>query len=300
MNEQPGSTLSPLHCTQSCHSWSSIGAASGEQRVRTLMRCIGVTGASGFVGSALCKTFAQRGWNVVALGRSGDGGYDFRRFDLATPVPPALLNGIDVLVHAAYDMRASATHNLKGTQNLFSAAASAGVRKIVFISSMAAGQSAASRYGREKYAAEQLLEPSRDLIVRPGLIIGEGGLYGSMYRLASRYRIVPLFAGGRQPVYVVAIGELCSAIADLVEAASSGVHAIAHDEPTPMVEIYREIERKARKKLLYVPLPLEPALAFVTLLERCGLRLPIDSERLNGLKNLQRLATPPCIPGNLS
>jgi nucleoside-diphosphate-sugar epimerase len=261
------------------------------------MRCIGVTGASGFVGSTLCKTFAERGWRVVALGRGTNAGYDFRHFDLAAAPAPTLLDGIDVLVHAAHDMHATATQNLQGSRDLFSAALASGVRKIVFISSMAADEGASSVYGREKYAAEQLLNTESDLIVRPGLVIGDGGLFKSMYRLASRYRVVPLFAGGRQPVYVVGIGELSNAIASLVERDAKGLYTIARSEPVSMSEIYLEIARKAGRRIFCVPLPLEPALTIVTLLERCGIRLPLESERLKGLKNLRRVCTPPDIPG---
>lgn len=255
------------------------------------MTCIGVTGATGFLGSALCKSFAMRGWPVVAFSRCPQqgAGMGHRYYDLGESREPAL-HGVDVLVHAAHDVRArpgDESVNFEGARRLISAAASAGVRQIVFISSMAASSGSASHYGREKHAIESLLNPSRDLIVRPGLIVGNGGLFRSMYRTATRYHVVPLFSGGMQPVYVVGIDDLCASVVDLVANGANGIHAIANPDPVPLSALYRAIAKKARTPLLMLPLPLGPVLAFVSLLERVGAKLPIDSERLNGLRNLR-------------
>lgn len=61
---------------------------------------IAVTGASGLVGSALCAFLSTGGHRVVRLVRRPAEGPDERRWDPAHP-DPALLEGIDALIHLA-------------------------------------------------------------------------------------------------------------------------------------------------------------------------------------------------------
>ena len=263
------------------------------------MTCIGVTGANGFLGNALCRTFSQRGAAVVALARRpGADAFPLRRFDLAAPIEPELLAGIDVLVHAAYDVRpAHAAENEAGTRRLFEAARSAGVGRIVLVSSMAAQDGSASSYGRNKRAAERLLDPGTDLIVRPGLVVGEGGLFASMWRSLLRYRIAPVFSGGRQPVYTVGLTDLCEAVYALIAGGHRGIYTIANAQPVCLADLYRALAARAGRRIVLVPLPLGATLAAVSLAERWGLRLPLDSERLRGLANLHRQSVSLDIPG---
>jgi len=258
---------------------------------------IGVTGASGFIGSALCTAFHRAGWNVVAFCRGNVNfpyGVRTQMFDLRQGAGGDTLRGLDVLIHAAYDASPDAAQtNVSGTRALFDAAANAGVRQRVLISSMAAAGDSASRYGRDKFAAESLLDPSSDLVVRPGLVIGDGGLFRSMYGMLARFRVAPVFSGGRQPVYVVGIDDLCKAMVQLVARHAHGVHVIANETPVPMRDLYLAIGRKTGRRIFFAPLPLDLTLGLVTFFEGKGVRLPLDSERLRGIRNLRLQPVPP-------
>lgn len=257
------------------------------------MRTIGITGANGFLGSALAAAFATEGQHVVGFCRSQrslKSPAEMRHFDLRSPISTASLTGLDVLVHAAYVPAPGARGedvNLNGSIGLFSAAREAGVRKLVFISSMAAMPDSASAYGRSKHAIEQHLDRANDLIIRPGLIIGDGGLFRSMYESIRRHGIAPVFEGGAQPVYTISISELRDAIVKLVFARSAGVYTLAYSEPTPMSELYRLIARRADRKLRLVRLPLRTTLLAIGVLESAGISLPITSENLKGIANLR-------------
>ena len=174
---------------------------------------VGVTGGSGFVGGAVARAFERAGWSAVRLGRR-----EARRYDLAGPVDRTALAGLDALVHAAY---APDVDNLAALDRLRVAAREAGVQTFVFVSSFAASADAASTYGREKFRAEAVLDASRDVIVRPGLVAGDGGLYGAMRRVIVRFGMAPSFGDGAQPVYLVEADELARAIVALVAARSA-------------------------------------------------------------------------------
>ena len=139
-----------------------------------------VTGATGFVGSHITKTFVDVGYRVRYGARASSNtrwldGLAVERvpFDLARPETLSrAVKNVDVIVHAAGVTRARQTGdyhqvNAEGTRRLAAAAAEAGVRRFVLISSLAArgpdipskdGQSRpASAYGWSKLEAEAYL-----------------------------------------------------------------------------------------------------------------------------------------------
>jgi uncharacterized protein len=56
-------------------------------------KLIAMSGASGFVGSHLCRKFQENGWEIIALGR--------KEFDLPTAELANRLQGVDVIVNLA-------------------------------------------------------------------------------------------------------------------------------------------------------------------------------------------------------
>ena len=71
------------------------------------MTTFAVTGANGFVGSRIAKHLAQHG-EVRELTRHSE-----PRFALGEPVPKSALDGVDVLVHCAYDFRPRSWRGIK-------------------------------------------------------------------------------------------------------------------------------------------------------------------------------------------
>lgn len=112
-----------------------------------------VSGASGFLGSALVRAFRRAGHPVRAMVRSTSPLTTLDRADcdiaygdlLDPPSLAAAMEGIAVLVHAAADYRLWARDpgelyraNVEGTRAILSAAIAAGVERIVYTSSVAA------------------------------------------------------------------------------------------------------------------------------------------------------------------
>ena len=84
---------------------------------------------------------------------------------------------------------------------------------------MAAYEGAPSYYARSKWMLERLLDPARDVVVRPVLIVGRGGhvLFQQLLDNMRRLHVVPVFGGGRQPVQTVYLDDLCEAIGRVLE-----------------------------------------------------------------------------------
>lgn len=187
-----------------------------------------VTGAGGFVGGALVEHLrGQTGLDVLRCVREGDAGPDDFAYDLlgTTPVPP--LQGIDVIVHAAARVHVMHTErdplpafraaNVEGTLRLAEAAAASGVRRFVFVSSIAVNGNATpvdqpftaadkpaphDPYGMSKFEAEQaLLALARRtslevVIVRPTLVYGPGAAGNVQQMLKWLRRGIPLPLAG--------------------------------------------------------------------------------------------------------
>jgi UDP-glucose 4-epimerase len=146
------------------------------------MRCV-VTGATGFVGRALVTALVRDGARVagIARGVSAGGDEEAYRVDVADLQPdhPAFA-GAQVVFHLAartHDLTESRSAdydyertNVEGTRRVVEAARAAGVRRVVFASSVkavdeqnvrAVDEQTAPRpltpYGRSKLKAEELL-----------------------------------------------------------------------------------------------------------------------------------------------
>jgi nucleoside-diphosphate-sugar epimerase len=258
-------------------------------------RTVVITGATGLLGSHLARALVARGDDVVALARARPAAERARWYRWAMPdAPPSgALDGADVLIHCAYETRAmdparAFDVNVEGARHLLAAARERNVR-VVFISSLSAHGDAVSAYGRSKLAIEAMLDPARDLAVRPGLIVARGGsgLYGRMRTAIERTRLIPLPYGGRQLIQTIAIDDLVEGVLRAIDRSLSGVLMIADPQPVAIEEMYREIARVAGVRPIFVRVPGGPMLVALRALEALRLRLPITSENLLGLRQLR-------------
>lgn len=256
---------------------------------------VAITGAGGFLGRALARQLLEAGTEVQAFSRRDPGlpGVTWHAYDLAEPVSAALA-ACDVIVHAAFAMGrtgpALETLNREAAKRVL-AIAREHQRHLVFISSMSAHADALSSYGRAKYAIEQTLDSSREAIVRPGLILGTGGVYSRMLDSLRRAPVVPLFFGGTQPVQPVAIDELVRALVRIVTERRPGVFNLGTPEPVTIRELYRRMLAAAGLRRPVVPLPGTLVLFFLRGTEALGLPLPLTRENLLGQKQLRTFET---------
>jgi nucleoside-diphosphate-sugar epimerase len=254
-------------------------------------RAVLVTGASGFVGRHLTRDFAARGWSVRGLVRPGAAALE----PGVEPAPAAdLLDrdavrracaGVDTVVHLAarvHVMRDTAADplaefrrtNVEGTRVLIEAAAAAGVRRVLFASSVKAvgeatpdgcwGDDVGARpidpYGVSKLEAEEVVRASGAgaTILRLPLVYGIG-VKGNMRTLfAAVRRGLPLPLGAvRNRRSLLYTGNLAAAVhAVLAAPAAAGETFFVsddHDLSTP--ELVRQIARALGRPARLLPVP---------------------------------------------
>lgn len=172
---------------------------------------VALTGSTGFVGRAVLPEALRAGLSVRALARRvpngpAPDGVEFVRGDLADRTAlAALTHGADVVIHIAgltrtLDDQAFETVNVLGTQTVMEATRAAGIRRFVFVSSLAAREPQLSAYGASKARAEALVQASGLdwTIVRPPAVYGphDAEMF-ELFQSAARFGVVPLPPGGR-------------------------------------------------------------------------------------------------------
>lgn len=253
-----------------------------------------VTGASGFVGEAVVfRLLLDRKFLPVAAARGPtrlSGLCPVVTLDLAAHGVMPVLNDVQVVVHAAarvHVMSETAADalamyrkiNVDGTLSLARRAATSGVARFIFISSIKvngestvignsfqADNSAApvDPYGVSKYEAEEgLKQLSREsgmevVIIRPPLVYGPGvkANFLSMMRWLDKGIPLPLGAISNQRS-LVAIGNLVDLIVTCLEhpAAANQTFLVSDGEDLSTTQLLRRLALALGKKSRLVPVP---------------------------------------------
>ena len=153
---------------------------------------VAVTGATGFIGTALCTQLLKSGYRVRALVRDParavelqGRGVDLLHGDLANRDRlQQLLEQVDVVIHCAGVVRGSSQQqfdqtNVDGTESLLQTLlAQTSPPRLIMLSSLAAREPELSWYSRSKYRSEMLLRTHGEdlnwIILRPPPVYGPG------------------------------------------------------------------------------------------------------------------------------
>ena len=172
---------------------------------------IAVTGGTGFVGQAVIEQACRQGIALKALARREQSpceGVEWVRGDLADRAALArLVEGADAVLHIAGvvntpDPMGFHLGNVTGTGALLEAAKEAGVKRFVFVSSLAAREPGLSKYGLSKRHAEEVVQASglAWTIVRPPAIYGPRDReILDMFR-AAKWGVVPMPPPGQASI----------------------------------------------------------------------------------------------------
>ena len=226
----------------------------GANSVRVL-----VTGASGFLGGAVCAELLERGHHVAALVRrpgsepagttavAGDlADANSLRRALGSAEPEAVVH-LAAEIASQRDPKKIDEANVEGTRRLLAASEAAGVRRLLFTSTVVTGDAKGAllneetplpvetAYGRSKQKGEQLLADSslEGVVIRPSHVYGPGGWFAEEFiarlRQPGRFAVI---GSGQNCWDVVRVEDVASACVDALERAPAGaIYHVADDEP---------------------------------------------------------------------
>lgn len=254
-----------------------------------------VTGASGWVGSALCSELSRRGIAVVAPVRRALPSFGTCRTVLVPTLDGtadycAVLPGIDTVVHLA--SRVHVMHddsvdplaeyrkvNVDGTLNLARQAAEAGVRRFVFMSSVKVNgeetpdgnafretdiPNPQDPYGVSKWEAEQGLAKiaaqtgMQCVVVRPPLVYGPGvkANFRALMHAVARGLPLPLGAIYNQRS-LVALDNLIDFVVTCLShpAAANQTFLVSDGRDLSTTQLVRGLAHALGRRPLLLPLP---------------------------------------------
>jgi uncharacterized protein YbjT (DUF2867 family) len=196
-------------------------------------RRIAIFGASGFIGRYVVRDLAHSGAVIAACCRHASSAGFLRPMGDVGQIAPfsadlsderalaAVVAGADAVVNLVgilYErgkQRFDLAHH-RGPARLATVAKSAGVKRFVHVSALAADRNSSSLYARSKAEGEAAVRaafPSA-IILRPSLVFGPEDNFFNRFAAMARFSpVLPLIGGGAtkfQPVYV---GDVAAAIA---------------------------------------------------------------------------------------
>jgi len=257
------------------------------------IRCA-VTGAKGYVGSCIVNYLRKNGLVVYEMGRSSKESTPkkyFIPFSLEKEVSQRIFRNVDVLIHCAWDFKQIEWEdirkvNVEGSLRLFKAAKKAGVKKIIFISTMSAFDGCKSLYGKAKLEVEIQSRKLGVISIRPGLVYDAQakGMVGALQRLVSISTVLPIVARN-QILYLCHSEDLSRLVLKLTKTKANILKPIvaANENGLTLKQILRKLAEAKGKKPVFIPVPSWVVLVALKIVEKLGIKLRIKSDSLTGL-----------------
>jgi nucleoside-diphosphate-sugar epimerase len=268
--------------------------------VPDILSSCAITGTTGYIGGYLSRYLKDQGMQIRELRRTALGEVlsgNVVPFTLGQTVSPGVFDGVDILIHCAYDFMVTRWEDIKrinvdGSLQLFEAAATAGVKNMLFISTMSSFAGCRSLYGKAKFLVEQAGERLGVRSIRPGLVFDNAdprGMVGALNALMTRTAFIPLIGNGEQILYPCHIDDLAHMVyvlctsADLRELPQ--VITAAAQTGLTFREILLRLASAKGKQFHFFPVPYNLVLFGLQTLERMGVKSRLRSDSLISLLN---------------
>ncbi len=242
-----------------------------QQRSPATRRLVLLTGATGYVGARLLNVLEKRGVRVRCLARrpemlSGRAGARTEIVPGDALDPDSLaraLQGVDTayyLIHSMGSTDSFEETDRRGAQNFASAAAKAGVRRIIYLGGLGDSNESLSAHLRSRHEVGEILRSTGVQVVefRASIVIGSGSLSFEMVRaLVER---LPVMIAPRwvsvlsQPIAVSDLLSYLAAALD-VEISDSRIFEIGGADQVSYGDLMREYARQRGLRRLIIPVP---------------------------------------------
>jgi NADH dehydrogenase len=260
-----------------------------------------VTGGTGIVGESAVRALHRRGHTVRVLSRHADrdgkwwpSGVDGWTGDVSDEkTVRGSADGCNAVLHVAgiSDERPPAQTfqavNVDGTRYVVLEAERAGVKKVVYVSSLGA-ERGQSDYHRSKFAAENAARAfSRDWVVlRPGAVYGPSdGHVSVLLQMIRSLPVIPTIGDGNQPFQPVWHEDLGEALAMSVEreAVRCCTLSVAGPDVTSQNDLTDRLRALTGRSAPQAPMPELFASWGLRALDALGINVPFTNAQLRML-----------------
>lgn len=263
------------------------------------MKKVLISGANGFIGQNLARRLKKDGYEVVGVdveNRPGQHLDSFFRRRLLEPLGDIFNGGgFKSFIHCAYYLGEDEFKiNVEGTKMWAEEAKRNGVPLQIFLSSISAREDASAAYGRLKFETEKWFLNEEQVVLRLGMVIGDGGFFGRIVQTVKKWPVLPLIDGGRYLVYFIGIENVCEVIRLVIENKNVLPRGVVWNafqpKPTTLRWVMQTIKEEYGLTRYFLPIPYGLVLGTVLVLERFPfLKLGINSNNVRGLKQYEGL-----------
>lgn len=260
-----------------------------------------VTGGTGVIGESTVRALHARGCELRVLSRHA--GRDERWWPVGVEGWAGDVSddesirgsaqGCAVVLHLAGIIAESPPDrtfqkvNIDGTRYVVMEAERAGVRRVIYVSSLGADRGASS-YQRSKLVGEDVVRAfTREwLVIRPGAVFGPGDEHGSvLLQMVRSLPAIPTFGNGDQPFQPLWHEDLAAVLVAAVEREDLRCRTleIAGTDVTSQNDLVRRFREITGRPAVQVPLPEILATWGLRALDAIGVDLPIKEEQLTML-----------------
>ena len=228
------------------------------------MKKVLITGANGFIAKHIARCLKDAGCFVIGTSRY------VQSIEFIDKVVSGILgeplkdvftdHQIDVLIHCAYDKQdIDNEKNAEGTILWAEQAEKESVGLQIFMSSLSATEEAVSPYGLKKFEVEKWFIEHNQVVFRLGLVIGNGGLFGTIISMIRKSPLVPLVDMGKNITYVSGIGTVSSVARDFAvnsnKAGRGRVFFLQQKAPVLFSDVLKEIRKQYELRCIFIPIP---------------------------------------------
>ena len=233
-----------------------------------------ITGATGFVGRAVCEAVVREGHSVRRMARGSrshslgpqNSAMEWVRGSVLCPNDLRQgMQGCDAVIHLVGiigeigDQTFERVH-LEGTRRVLEAALTSGVRRMIHMSALGTRPEAASRYHQTKWAAEEAVRSSGLdwTVFRPSLIYGPGDGFVNLFARMSRWSpVLPVIGRGTSLLQPVSVDCVARAFARALDskAAVHQTYDLCGFDRLNLPQILQTLLQITRRRRIIVRIP---------------------------------------------
>jgi len=233
-----------------------------------------ITGATGFVGRAVCEAVVREGHSVRRMARGSrshslepqNSAMEWVRGSVLCPNDLRQgMQGCDAVIHLVGiigeigDQTFERVH-LEGTRRVLEAALTSGVRRMIHMSALGTRPEAASRYHQTKWAAEEAVRSSGLdwTVFRPSLIYGPGDGFVNLFAGMSRWSpVLPVIGRGTSLLQPVSVDCVARAFARALDskAAVHQTYDLCGPDRLNLPQVLQTLLRITRRRRVILRIP---------------------------------------------
>jgi len=245
-----------------------------------------ITGVNGFIANNLAKHLYKNNHEVY-----GTSSKDINNSSCKETFRLKIGDNLDIkdinfdwVIHCVYDKNLSIKENTESTISWAKELKSRGIKNQLFISSISAISGNNSEYSLIKQKTEQWFLSNNMNVIRPGLVVGDGGLFKQMIKKVISFPVMPLVNGGNSDVKLIGIKDLISNVNNILDGTLADKEMnIFYANKFILKDVLKGISKFYSKKIFFINIPFFIIFNIVKVLEILKINIGVTSQNIKGL-----------------